>query len=111
MGMIRRGGMVALDIACDAYYGGTLEDDMYRAKPLGGTITFDAYMIAHSVWHEYDVPLDTRRVVRGDKAAAVAAKMLKNMDRRSVRPGLILVDRGFTRSAELTIFRAVGQGT
>ena len=91
-GMMRRGGTVALDITCNAYYGKTLKDEMYRSRPLRGTATFDAYMTAHSAGHEYDVPLDTRRIVKGDRVVDIVAKMLKSMGRRGMRPGLILVD-------------------
>ena len=107
-GMIKRGGTVAPDITCNAYHGKTQKDVMCKSKPFKGTARFDAYMTAHSAGREYDVPLDTRRVVIRYKLVNIMARMLQNMARSGMQPGLTLADRRFYSLVCMNYFQEYG---
>ena len=93
--MLRRGGMVAVDLTNIAYYGRSLKEETVKAKPKNGTSRFLVHAVAHSIGHGYDVPLESIRVTKEDKMDTILLRILKNLDRAGARPGLLLVDRGF----------------
>ena len=93
--MLRRGGMVAVDLTNIAYYGRGLKEEMVKAKPKSGTSRFLVHAVAHSVGNSYDVPLESVRVTKEDKMDTILLQILKNLGRAGARPSLLLVDRGF----------------
>jgi putative transposase len=91
------GAHVAIDLTLTPYHGThhAHENELYRSQAKSGTTHFHAYATAYLVRHGRRVTLALSYVRHGADRARVVQRLLRTARRAGVRPGLILLDRGF----------------
>ena len=95
MGMIKKNTTVALDLTLIPYYGNKLKDDMLKSKPKNGTSHFDAYMTAHSIGPDHDIPLSNTRMTKNDQTHEIMDETIKKIERTGLNPSLFALDKGY----------------
>ena len=88
---------LAADLTLLPYHGEPFEHarEVYRSQPRSGTSHFHAYATAYLVEHGQRFTVAFTAVDRGEDLAAVLQRLLRQAARAGVRPGLVLLDRGF----------------
>jgi hypothetical protein len=87
----------AIDLHLVPYYGEAFEDpkEIYRSQAKAGTHNFHAYASAYVVFHGQRFTVALTPVVSGEKMKDIVQRLLTLARRTSIRPGLLLLDRGF----------------
>jgi hypothetical protein len=93
---------VAVDLTLIPYYGEhALDcDEIYRGQRKAGTRSFFAYATAYVVLHGRRFTLAVTPVTRSERLKDVLQELLHLVTKAGLRPGLLLLDRGFY-SAEI----------
>ena len=93
----RRRQRVAIDLHLRPYHGqpAVSADELVRGQPKSGTTHFHAYATAYLVLQGQRFTLALVYVRDGEKMPAVLERLLRLCAQRDVRPGLLLLDRGF----------------
>lgn len=93
----RRRQRLAIDLHLRPYHGqpSVSPDELVRGKPKSGTTHFHAYATAYLVLQGQRFTLALVYVRAGEKMAAILKRLLRLCAQRSVRPALLLLDRGF----------------
>lgn len=88
---------LAIDLHLVAYYGQpqSAAKEIYRSKAKQGTNRFHAYASAYVVFHGQRFTVALTPVEQGEDMKEVVQRLLTQARRASVRPGLLLLDRGF----------------
>lgn len=88
---------VAIDLHLTPYYGQPDQDpkEIYRSQAKAGTNSFHAYASAYVVFHGQRFTVALTPVERGEKMKDVVQRLLALARKASIRPGLLLLDRGF----------------
>lgn len=91
------GAHVAIDLTLTPYHGThhTHENELYRSQAKSGTTHFHAYATAYLIRHGPRVTIALTYVRRGEALAHVVKRLLRVARKAGVRPGLVLLDRGF----------------
>ncbi len=99
---------VAIDLTLTPYHGThhTHENELYRSQAKSGTTHFHAYATAYLIRHGRRVTLALTFVRRGEDLARVVQRLLHTSRRAGVRPGLVLLDRGFFCVGVIRYFQA-----
>ena len=96
---IRRGRRqrLAIDLTLIPYHGThhTAENELYRGQVKGGTTHFHAHATAYLIRHGQRVSVALSYVRQGEAPAEVVKRLLGVARAAGVRPGLVLLDRGF----------------
>jgi Transposase DDE domain len=87
----------AIDLHLVPYYGMPWSDpkEIYRSQAKAGTHNFHAYASAYVVFHGQRFTVALTPVAYGEKMKEVVQRLLTLARRTSIRPGLLLLDRGF----------------
>jgi hypothetical protein len=87
----------AIDVHLVPYYGLPMSDpkEIYRSQAKAGTHNFHAYASAYVVFHGQRFTVALTPVAYGEKMKGVVQRLLTLARRTSIRPGLLLLDRGF----------------
>jgi putative transposase len=93
----RRRQRIAIDLHLRPYHGqpSVSPDELVRGQPKSGTTHFHAYATAYLVLQGQRFTLALVYVRDGEKMPAVLKRLLRLCAQRGVRPGLLLLDRGF----------------
>lgn len=93
----RRRQRLAIDLHLTPYYGRPAHDpkEIYRSQAKAGTNSFHAYASAYVVFHGQRFTVALTPVERGEDMKDVVQRLLTLARKASVRPGLLLLDRGF----------------
>jgi putative transposase len=93
----RRKQHVAIDLHLNPYYGQPHKDpkEIYRSQAKAGTNSFHAYASAYVVFHGQRFTVALTPVERGEDMKDVVQRLLALARKASIRPGLLLLDRGF----------------
>jgi len=93
----RRRQRVAIDLHLRPYHGqpSVSPDELIRGQPKSGTTHFHAYATAYLVLQGQRFTLALVYVRDGEKMPSVLKRLLRLCAQRGVRPGLLLLDRGF----------------
>jgi hypothetical protein len=93
----RRRQRLAMDLHLRPYHGqpSVSPDELVRGQPKSGTTHFHAYATAYLVLQGQRFTLALVYVRAGEKMAAIIKRLLRLCAQRSVRPALLLLDRGF----------------
>lgn len=93
----RRRQRVAIDLHLVPYYGLPLADPMeiYRSQAKAGTHNFHAYASAYVVFHGQRFTIALSPVTYGEDMKDIVQRLLALIRKTCVRPGLLLLDRGF----------------
>ena len=88
---------LAIDLHLTPYYGEPFEDEqeIYRSQAKAGTNDFHAYASAYVVRKGQRYTVALTPVERGESMKEVVQRLLTQARKASVRPGLLLLDRGF----------------
>jgi hypothetical protein len=88
---------VAIDLTLLPYYGEHALDDrqIYRSKAKAGTRSFFAYASAYLMLRGQRFTLAMLPVTRSEKLKDVLQELLHLVSQAGLRPGLLLLDRGF----------------
>jgi putative transposase len=88
---------VAIDLTLLPYYGQHALDDpqIYRSKAKRGTNSFFAYATAYLVLHGERFTLAVTPVTRSELLKEVLQELLRLVSQAGLKPGLLLLDRGF----------------
>src|SRR5258708_14790898 len=88
---------VAIDLHLVPYYGLPMEDpkEIYRSQAKAGTHNFHAYASAYVVFHGQRFTIALTPVEYGEKMKPIVQRLLAIVRKTCVRPGLLLLDRGF----------------
>ena len=88
---------VAIDLHLVPYYGSPMKDpkEIYRSQAKAGTHNFHAYASAYVVFHGQRFTLALTPVTYSEKMKEVVQRLLTLIRKTCVRPGLLLLDRGF----------------
>lgn len=88
---------VAIDLHLTPYYGLPYKDakEIYRSKAKAGTNSFHAYASAYIVFRGQRFTVALTPVERGEDMKDVVQRLLALARKASIRPGLLLLDRGF----------------
>lgn len=88
---------IAIDLHLVPYYGMPMEDpkEIYRSKAKAGTHNFHAYASAYVVFHGQRFTVALTPVAHREKMKPIVQRLLTLVRRTSIRPGLLLLDRGF----------------
>lgn len=102
------GPHVAIDLTLTPYHGThhTHENELYRSQAKSGTTHFHAYATAYLIRHGRRVTLALTFVRRGEDLARVIQRLLRTARAAGVRPGLVLLDRGFFCVGVIRYFQA-----
>jgi putative transposase len=88
---------LAIDLTLIPYYGKHPLDstEIYRSKAKAGTRSFFAYASAYLMLHGQRFTLAVTPVTRRERLKDVLRELLAAVSRAGLRPGLLLLDRGF----------------
>jgi hypothetical protein len=88
---------LAIDLHLRPYYGQPHQDikEIYRSQAKDGTNNFHAYASAYVVCHGQRYTVALTPVERGEAMKDVVQRLLTQARRASIRPRLLLLDRGF----------------
>ena len=88
---------VAIDLHLVPYYGLPMNDpkEIYRSQAKAGTHNFHAYTSAYVVFHGQRFTIALTPVEYGEKMKPIVQRLLAIIRKTCVRPGLLLLDRGF----------------
>jgi hypothetical protein len=88
---------VIVDLTLIPYYGEHPLDDLaiYRSQKKAGTRSFFAYATAYVLLHGQRFTLAVTPVTRSDLLKDVLQELLHLVSKAGLRPGLLLLDRGF----------------
>jgi putative transposase len=88
---------VAIDLHLVPYYGLPMNDpkEIYRSQAKAGTHNFHAYASAYVVFHGQRFTIALTPVEYGEKMKPIVQRLLAIVRKTCVRPGLLLLDRGF----------------
>ena len=88
---------VAIDLHLVPYYGLPMDDpkEIYRSQAKAGTHNFHAYASAYVVFHGQRFTLALTPVEAREKMKPIVQRLLALVRKTCVRPGLLLLDRGF----------------
>jgi predicted small integral membrane protein len=88
---------VAIDLHLVPYYGLPMNDpkEIYRSQAKAGTHNFHAYASAYVVFHGQRFTIALTPVEYGEKMKPIVQRLLAIVRQTCVRPGLLLLDRGF----------------
>jgi hypothetical protein len=88
---------VIVDLTLIPYYGEHALDDraIYRSQKKAGTRSFFAYATAYVRLHGQRFTLAVTPVTRSDRLKDVLQELLHLVSQAGLRPGLLLLDRGF----------------
>jgi putative transposase len=88
---------VAIDLTLTPYHGThhAHENELYRSQAKSGTTHFHAYATAYLIRRGQPVTLALSFVKKGEALARVVQRLLRTVRKAGVRPGLVLLDRGF----------------
>ncbi len=88
---------VAIDLHLVPYYGLPMEDpsEIYRSQAKAGTHNFHAYASAYVVFNGQRFTIALTPVEYGEKMKPIVQRLLALIRKTWVRPGLLLLDRGF----------------
>jgi hypothetical protein len=88
---------IAIDLHLVPYYGQAWKDpkEIYRSQAKAGTNRFHAYGSAYVVFHGQRYTVALTQVKRGEHMKVVVQRLLSIARQASVRPRLLLLDRGF----------------
>ena len=88
---------VAIDLHLVPYYGLPMNDpkEIYRSQAKAGTHNFHAYASAYVVFHGQRFTIALTPVEYGEKMKPIVQRLLAIIRKTCVRPGLLLLDRGF----------------
>ncbi len=88
---------VAIDLHLVPYYGLPMEDpkEIYRSQAKAGTHNFHAYASAYVVFQGQRFTLALTPVEAREKMKPIVQRLLALVRKTCVRPGLLLLDRGF----------------
>jgi hypothetical protein len=91
---------VIVDLTLLPYYGQHPLDslEIYRARRKAGTRSFFAYATAYVLLHGQRFTLAVTPVTRSDRLKEVLQELLHTVSRAGLRPGLLLLDRGFYKA-------------
>jgi hypothetical protein len=100
---------VCIDLTLLPYYGKHPLDsrEIYRSKAKAGTKSFFAYATAYVMLHGQRFTLAVTPVTRSESLKAVLQELLALVSKAGLKPGLLLLDRGFYSVA---IIRYLQQG-
>jgi predicted small integral membrane protein len=104
----RRKQRLAIDLHLVPYYGQAWQDpkEIYRSKAKAGTNSFHAYASAYLVFHGQRFTVALTPVERGEDMKVVVQRLLTIARQASVRPRLLLLDRGFYSIAVIRYLQA-----
>jgi putative transposase len=93
----KRKQRVAIDLHLVPYYGLPMDDpkEIYRSQAKAGTHNFHAYASAYVVFHGQRFTIALTPVEYGEKMKPIVQRLLALIRKTCVRPGLLLLDRGF----------------
>jgi putative transposase len=93
----RKKQRLAIDLHLNPYYGEPHQDpkEIYRSQAKDGTNNFHAYASAYVVCKGQRFTVALTPVERGEKMKDVVQRLLAQARRASIRPCLLLLDRGF----------------
>jgi hypothetical protein len=102
------GAHVAIDLTLTPYHGThhAHENELYRSQAKSGTTHFHAYATAYLIRHGQRVTLALSFVRQGENLADVVKRLLRTVRKAGVRPGLVLLDRGFFSVGVIRYFQA-----
>jgi Transposase DDE domain len=88
---------MAIDLHLTPYYGQPFEDpkEIYRSQAKAGTHNFHAYASAYVVFHGQRFTVALTPVEAREKMKDIVQRLLTLARKTSIRPGLLLLDRGF----------------
>jgi hypothetical protein len=88
---------MAIDLHLRPYYGRPQRNpkEVYRSKAKAGTSNFHAYASAYVVFHGQRFTVALTPVERGEDMKDIVQRLLTLARKASIRPGLLLLDRGF----------------
>ena len=88
---------VAIDLHLTPYYGLPEQDpkEIYRSKAKAGTNSFHAYASAYLVFRGQRFTVALTPVERGEDMKDIVQRLLALARNAGIRPGLLLLDRGF----------------
>jgi hypothetical protein len=88
---------MALDLHLTPYYGEPHEDpkEIYRSQAKAGTHNFHAYASLYVVFHGQRFTVALTPVEAGEDMKDIVQRLLTLARKTSIRPGLLLLDRGF----------------
>ena len=87
----------AIDLHLVPYYGKPLKDpkEIYRSQAKAGTHNFHAYASAYVVFHGQRFTVALTPVEYGENMKEIVQRLLTLARKTCIRPGLLLLDRGF----------------
>ena len=87
----------AIDLHLVPYYGKPLKDpkEIYRSQAKAGTHNFHAYASAYVVFHGQRFTVALTPVEYGENMKEIVQRLLALARKTCIRPGLLLLDRGF----------------
>lgn len=93
----KRKQRVAIDLHLVPYYGLPMDDpkEIYRSQAKAGTHNFHAYASAYVVFQGQRYTIALTPVEAREKMKPVVQRLLALIGKTCVRPGLLLLDRGF----------------
>jgi Transposase DDE domain len=99
---------VAIDLHLRPYHGKPLQDDneLVRGQAKSGTTHFHAYATAYLILRGQRFTLALTYVRGGEKMEAVVKRLLQRCAQLRVKPGLVLLDRGFWSVAVIRYLQA-----
>jgi hypothetical protein len=88
---------IAIDLHLVPYYGKPFEDEkeIYRSQAKAGTHSFHAYASAYVAFHGQRYTVALTPVAYNEDMKDIVQRLLALMRKASVRPSLLLLDRGF----------------
>jgi len=105
----RRPQVLAADLTLVPYHGEPEpgeEDEVYRGRAKEGTSHFHAYATLYAAHRCRRFTLALTRVRKGQPLSDVVRDLLRQGQRAGVRPGLLLLDRGFFNVGVVRYLRA-----
>ena len=102
---------LAIDLTLIPYHGthDQHENELYRSQAKSGTTHFHAYATAYLIRHGQRVTLALSYVRQGEDLAEVLKRLLRTVRKAGVRPGLVLLDRGFFSVGVIRYLQAARQ--
>ena len=102
---------LAIDLTLIPYHGthDRDENELYRSQARSGTTHFHAYATAYLIRHGTRVTLALSYVRQGEDLAGVLKRLLRAARTAGVRPGLLLLDRGFFSVGVIRYLQAARQ--
>jgi putative transposase len=102
---------LAIDVTLIPYHGRPQADvrELYRGQVKSGTTHFHAYATAYLVQRGRRVTVALSYVQQGEDLADVLRRLLRTARQAGVRPGLLLLDRGFYTARVIRYLQAARQ--